>query len=162
LTVIFLLPTPISVMHATLAQTFFCIITSLALFTSADWKCDEQKIETSGHPWRLFLTTTIAIYVQLILGAWMRHSKAALAIPTFPLAFGHLIPQVTSPEIAIHFAHRVGAFVVFSLVCTTFVTVLRNYRSNKKLLTPSTILFCLVFVQIALGGLTVLSGTAVF
>ena len=162
LTVIFLLPTPISVMHATLAQTFFCIITSLALFTSTEWKTDRPKIETSGHPWRLFLATTIAIYCQLILGAWMRHSKAALAIPTFPLAFGRIIPQFTSPEIAIHFAHRVGALVVFSLICATFITVIRSYRSEKKLLIPSTILFCLLFAQIALGGLTVLSGTAVF
>ena len=37
LTVLFLLPAPISVAHAGLAQLFFCITVSLALFTSRRW-----------------------------------------------------------------------------------------------------------------------------
>src|SRR5262245_42148223 len=36
LTVIFLLPTPISVSHACLAQTFFCIVIALAYATSRE------------------------------------------------------------------------------------------------------------------------------
>ena len=38
LTVIFLLPTAISVTHACLAQTFFCLTVGLAVFTSASWR----------------------------------------------------------------------------------------------------------------------------
>jgi heme a synthase len=37
LTVLFFLPVPISVFHATLAQTFFCITIAIALFTSPHW-----------------------------------------------------------------------------------------------------------------------------
>ena len=42
----------------------------------------------------------------------MRHTGAGLAIPDFPLMFGHLIPDHWSSAIAIHFAHRVGALLV--------------------------------------------------
>ena len=53
-----------------------------------------------------------AVFVQLVLGAWMRHSDAGLAIPDFPLAFGRLVPPLWTMPIAIHFAHRMGALVV--------------------------------------------------
>jgi cytochrome c oxidase assembly protein subunit 15 len=108
----------------------------------------------------LFLGTAAAVYVQLILGAWMRHSGAELAIPDFPLSFGKLIPAFTTTQIAIHFAHRVWALAVFALTCTTFVTIVRHFRQTD-LYTPARLLFILVFLQIGLGGLTVLSGVAV-
>ena len=44
LTVVFLLPTAISVSHATLAQTFFVIVSSIALFTSRWWQTDYPKL----------------------------------------------------------------------------------------------------------------------
>ena len=39
---------------------------------------------------RVATTTTTLIYVQILLGATMRHSGAGLAIPDFPLMFGGL------------------------------------------------------------------------
>ena len=89
LTVLFLLPTWISTLHATLAQTFFVIVSSIALFTTKWWRNDQPllKEQTSGISLtRLTLFTTGAIYIQLILGALMRHSNAGLAVPDFPLA----------------------------------------------------------------------------
>ena len=52
------------------------------------------------------------IYLQIVVGATMRHTGAGLAIPDFPLVFGQLIPPHWDAKIAIHFAHRVGALVV--------------------------------------------------
>ena len=49
----------------------------------------------------------------------MRHTDAGLAIPDFPLAFGHLIPPHWDAKIAIHFAHRVGALVVTIVILAT-------------------------------------------
>ena len=46
----------------------------------------------------------------------MRHTGAGLAIPDFPLMFGHLVPDHWSAEIAVHFAHRVGALIVAAAV----------------------------------------------
>jgi cytochrome c oxidase assembly protein subunit 15 len=162
LTVIFLLPTPISLLHATLAQTFFCLVVSIALFTSNEWfEPSASKSRRGGAP-LLFAATTLAVYIQLILGSWIRHSKAALAIPDFPLSLGRVIPPFTTPEIAIHFAHRAWAMVVFVLILASFLNVVRNYRNEKKLLRPAILLLALICAQITLGGYTVLTKTAVY
>jgi len=39
-----------------------------------------------------------------------------LAIPDFPLSFGHVIPTHWDPKIAVHFAHRAGAMAVALLI----------------------------------------------
>lgn len=159
MTVKYLLPTWISAFHATLAQSFFSLVVCLALFTSKGWRQYETR-KDAGRVSNLPLYCTGAIFVQLAIGAWMRHSKAALAIPTFPLAFGHVIPDFTSPDIAIHFAHRVNALIVFAIVFTNLLVVLRNYRATR-LVTPAITLFALVCVQLVLGAYTVLTATAV-
>ena len=43
---------------------------------------------------RTLLIVAILIYVQLALGAAMRHAHAGLSIPDFPKAYGHWWPQV--------------------------------------------------------------------
>ena len=57
---------------------------------------------------------TALIYLQILIGATMRHLGAGLAIPDFPLAFGHLVPPTWSTQIAVHFTHRVVALVVIA------------------------------------------------
>lgn len=161
ITVLYFLPTPISVAHATLAQSFFCLVVSLSLFTSREWTQPQPKVALEGNPRRIFVLTSAAVYIQLILGAWMRHSGAALAIPDFPLANGHLIPSVFTPEIAIHFTHRMWALVVFAMVSTTLITVLSKMKRESRFVVPAVVLFLLVICQIALGGYTVLTRTAV-
>ena len=102
--------------------------------------------------------TTAAIYVQIIVGATMRHTGAGLAIPDFPWAFGRLIPPVWNGPIAIHFAHRVGAVIVTALVLATIGHVLYHHRPRGELRRPSLLLAALVAIQVTLGALTVLSG----
>src|ERR1043166_1749532 len=70
LTVKLLLPPPISIAHAALAQAFFCMAIAFALVTS-----DFRPIETPGRTRGLSLAMTIAVYLQLILGAAIRHSE---------------------------------------------------------------------------------------
>ena len=52
----------------------------------------------------------------------MRHTGAGLAIPDFPLMFGHLLPTHWDPKIAIHFSHRLGALVVVLGIVATFTS----------------------------------------
>src|SRR5688572_16471801 len=115
LTVLFFLPDPISISHAGLAQLVFCLTVTIALVTSRGWA---RSYTSGGHPTpddrmlqRVAVATTALIYVQIIIGATMRHTEAGLAIPDFPWAFGQLIPPQWDPKIAVHYAHRVGALV---------------------------------------------------
>src|SRR5262249_9878095 len=90
LTVRYWLPTSISMTHACLAQTFFCLTIALAWFTSPSFKRG-LPIVKERHSLRLPVLCTAAtavVYLQLLMGALMRHTKSGLSIPDFPLAFG--------------------------------------------------------------------------
>lgn len=157
LTVLFLLPTAISVGHGALAQIFFCLTISLALVTSKEWQQPPAKITDAQRPPLPTLTsvTTAAVFIQLILGALMRHTKSGLAIPDFPLAFGRIIPPFDSAKIAIHFSHRVGALVVSTLVIWTVARIIKYYRGEKKLYRPAVFLAGALLLQLTLGAFTV-------
>ena len=156
LTVLMLLPPPVSIGHAGLAQIFFCIMLTIAVVTSPRWieRAAEPEDATLRH---VALFTSIAIYVQIILGATMRHTGAGLAIPTFPLAFGHLIPPVWTAKIAIHFAHRAGAIVVTLAILATSAHVLYHHRDRAALTRPAILLLFLLALQVTLGALVVIS-----
>jgi cytochrome c oxidase assembly protein subunit 15 len=184
ITVLWFLPDPISIAHASLAQIVFCLTASIALFTSRGWKrgyaappagpvkagfhvagggvreesggfgrtvADDRRLQ------RLAAVTTGWIYLQIVIGATMRHTGAGLAIPDFPLAFGQLIPPHWDAGIAIHFAHRVGALVAAVLIGLTAGRVLRHHRRRGELWRPSLLLLLLLAAQITLGALTVLT-----
>lgn len=161
LTVLFLLPAPVSIAHAGLAQIFFSFVVSIALFTSRAW----QKAGPGAVDDRLLRilasTTTVAIYIQILIGATMRHTDAGLAIPDFPLVFGGFVPPEWTTRIAVHYAHRVGALIAASALLATAGHIWHHHRSRPELTGPATIAALLVLLQIALGGLTVLSGRAV-
>jgi cytochrome c oxidase assembly protein subunit 15 len=109
----------------------------------------------------LAAATTVIIYLQIIIGALMRHMHAGLAIPDFPLAFGHLVPPMFSVPIAVNFAHRCGAVVVTAMVLWTVARVLRVHRETPALRRPALGLFLLLVVQVCLGALTIWSGRSV-
>ncbi len=156
LTVLFLLPPAISIAHAGLAEIFFCLTVAIALFTSPGWLSGVRpRSDPSLTP--LATATTIVIFVQILLGATMRHTGAGLAIPDFPLMFGHLIPPHWDARIAIHFAHRAGALVVAFAVMATTAGAWRHHRDRRELTRPAALMLGLVAIQIALGALTVVS-----
>ena len=164
LTVLLKLPAPVSVAHALVGQTFFCIVVSIALFTSRGWHAlGAAHEEPGGEPTvrTLALLTTLAVYVQLLLGAWMRHTEAALAIPDFPLAFGGLIPPFDRPGVPIHFAHRVWALVVTCLSVVLVGRVLQRHRGLPVLVNPALLLATLIIAQVCLGGVIIWTRRAV-
>jgi len=80
ITVLFYLPVTISVSHACLAQLFFCIGVSLALFTGRGWRWDETEFEDTSNPSlrRLSVATTALVFIQLLLGAAFRHHGSGI------------------------------------------------------------------------------------
>ena len=107
----------IGIFHATLAQLFFVLMCSLALFTSRWWQncytqpavaSDSSSSELKSQP-RLFWFCAAAaglILCQLILGATMRHQHAGLSIPDFPTAYGRLWPAMDAQSVARYNQHR--------------------------------------------------------
>jgi len=162
ITVLYLLPAPVSVGHAGLAQIFFCIAASVALFTSQGWLSPSVTPVDDARLRTVSLMTPVVVYVQILLGAAMRHTNAGLAIPDFPLAFGHLIPPAWTPAIAVHFAHRVWAVVTVLSVFATAGHVWYRHPGQPELRRPATLLAVLVLLQFTLGAFVVLTGKQVY
>ena len=130
LTVLFYLPPAISTAHATLAQTFFCIMVSIAFFTSKSWvQMPTPVVRMDARPrlTTIALLTVAAVWLQLIMGAAFRHSGI------------RLLP------------HIIGAAVGFFLVNWLAITTLKRHRATPQLARPATFLLALLMVQITLG-----------
>lgn len=162
ITVLFFLPTPVSVGHAALAQIFLCLTVTIALVTSPWWRRNGHARSAGAAALvPVAAVTTGLVFLQILLGAVMRHSGAGLAIPDFPLAFGRLVPSEFDFPVGIHFAHRVGAVVVLAAVAWTVVRTLRLAPEAGRLRLPAAALGLLVVLQVSLGAAVVLTGKAV-
>jgi cytochrome c oxidase assembly protein subunit 15 len=157
LTVLFLLPTAVSVSHAGTAQLFLCIVVTIAVATSRRWQEENPHIEETAVPSlkTLSLATTFLIYCQVILGALMRHTASGLAIPDFPLSFGRLVPDHFTRQIEANYSHRVGALVVTLFIFWIVVRVVRLHSAEKLLLRPTLVLLFALILQIFLAAETV-------
>lgn len=157
------LPMWVSFAHASLAEVVFAMTVALALVTSPRWLTPPDERPDSGSPSTrtLALATATAVYGQILLGALVRHTGAALVIPDFPLAFGRLIPPVTSSLVAYQLAHRAGAVIVTLLVAWTAASVLGRHGDQPLLRRPALALVALLGFQILLGALTIRTRKAV-
>jgi cytochrome c oxidase assembly protein subunit 15 len=159
LTVLLRLPDLVSVSHAGLAEIVFGLTVAIAVALSRSWRSGEGVVVDAGEPALRTLGVIVAVtlFLQIVLGAVVRHTGAGLAIPTFPLAYGRLVPPLENLPVALHFAHRVGALVVAAVVAWTAVRAWRQHRNDLWLLRPALALAGLVVLQAALGGWVVLS-----
>jgi len=130
LTVLFYLPPAISSAHATLAQMYFCLMVSLALFTSRGFiesaplqlpQLERPRLTTLAY------MSVAAVWLQLLFGAAFRHNGLKVMW------------------------HLVWFVIVLSLLTWTMVRVLRNYREVAALRRPINILMGLLTLQILLG-----------
>ena len=158
LTVLYLLPDAVSISHAGLAQIFFLLTVTIALVTSGGWRQPAAPPVNDQALRRRTALLTAAVYVQILIGATMRHTGGGLAIPDFPLSYGHLVPPFWTTDIAIHFAHRVGALVVTLLAVAAVGHIWRRHRGRPQLRRNAWLLVLLVVTQVSLGALVVLTG----
>lgn len=130
LTVLFFLPPAISSAHAALAQTFFCLSVSIALFTGQKWVEEEPRVEFDQRRPSLFTLTLLSIfvlYVQLILGAMFRHH----GLSWWP-----------------HVVHAVVVSVVLAWTAVRALTVYSHIDAVKR---PAILMLSLLIAQLCLG-----------
>lgn len=174
----------IGIFHAGLAQAFFCLTVAIAIFLSRWW----QQLRSPSPAFSLaasqvkplVLFTTGLIFLQLMLGATMRHQHAGLAVPDFPLAYGKVWPDtdpvsidrynrertdvrdfnaITPAQIYLHMAHRLTAFLILGLVvaCWARAKVISprpEARNPVRRLTGAWV--SIITLQAVLGVVTVL------
>lgn len=155
LTVLLRLPPIVSILHASVAQLFFCAVATIAVVTSPTWLgSPNRKIDPIRGS--VPILTVILVYAQIILGAVMRHIGAGLAIPDFPMAFHHWIPPASffSVPVAVHYAHRVGALAVAIFVIWNAALTVRYFP------VPAILSVILLVFQITLGAFIIWTAKA--
>jgi cytochrome c oxidase assembly protein subunit 15 len=173
----------IGIFHACIAQAFLGLLIVIALVTTRFWRAlgNEQFDFQKFAPIRtLGIAITIAIYVQLALGATMRHQHRDLAMLDFPTANGAWIPDtsatalakinawrdarglsdVTAFQIWLQMAHRLLAFIIAIAVVAFCLRVGRDAPRFAALKRLSIFWVALVACQIALGAWTIWSNKA--
>jgi cytochrome c oxidase assembly protein subunit 15 len=173
----------IGIFHACLAQAFLALLVFLALVTTKFWRALATQPADLGRSTALktfAVAITIAIYVQLALGATMRHQHRDLAILDFPTANGAWIPDtsgaalakinawrearalsdVTAFQIWLQMAHRVLALLIAIGVIAFCVRARRDAPRIVKLQRLANLWVALVVCQIALGAWTIWSNKA--
>src|SRR5436190_735003 len=129
MTVIFMLPKPVSIGHACLAQLFFSTTVAIALFTSETWSRGPRMLDDAGAPplhW-LALAACLCVFMQLALGASARH-KALGILP-----------------------HVAGALVATGMVLWVSVRVLMRQAGHDALRRSTLVVLFTTFLQIFLG-----------
>ncbi len=169
----------LGIFHGALAQLFFVLIAGIALVTSRWWRQPGGCGLATEHLRRLrifFVIATGLIFLQLVVGATMRHQHAGLAIKDFPLAYGELWPamdgeslklynqqrldvsapgNVTAFQIGMQMAHRIGAVMIFAAVISCAWMACRKPVRSPLLMKLSLTWLGLIVGQIALGAATI-------
>jgi cytochrome c oxidase assembly protein subunit 15 len=92
----------LAIVHACVAQAFFCLAALMAVVTSRWWLDAPDLSQTSsggGKLVRLGVIAVAIIYAQLIAGAVMRHYEAGLAVTDFPLVYGKVLPPTNDEQL---------------------------------------------------------------
>lgn len=153
-----LLAQSFAVLHACGAMVVLGLLVALTLANTRRWieaRAGLNAPSPAGVK-RWGILATGAVFLQILIGAIMRHADAGLAIAKFPLASkGSLLPAYWNFDVGIHFAHRVGAVVV-TVMLLVFLGKIRGSATAKRALGYGALLTALLLgLQIYLGALTI-------
>jgi cytochrome c oxidase assembly protein subunit 15 len=173
----------IGIFHACVAQAFLGLLVFIALATTKFWvslatrHLDSQKFSPIKA---LSIAITVTIYLQLALGATMRHQHRDLAILDFPTANGAWIPDTSATALAkinawrdaralsdvsafqiwLQMVHRFLALIIAIAIVALCARVWREMRDFAALKRLLLLWVVLVFGQITLGAWVIWSNKA--
>jgi heme a synthase len=129
-----LLEHSLAIVHASLAQAFFALTISLALFTSKEWreKIAEVPLADYGRLRRLAAVTTGLIYLQVMFGAVLRHTGLRLD------------------------AHLLFAALITLHVVLLTVRIFKDHSDHRRLARPALFLSAMLLLQLFLGTVSYL------
>jgi cytochrome c oxidase assembly protein subunit 15 len=160
ITVKYKLPWFVSTSHLLLAISYFAVLIYLVWRTRPLTAAEElrpARIARLGSARRWILVAAGAVFVQLVLGALVRHSEAALACIGMPecTAGGDWFPAALTQRI--HMIHRLWGCVVAVITTVAAFQVWRRadgWPTMRRMMLAAPVL---VALQVALGIYVVLS-----
>jgi heme a synthase len=171
----------LGVFHGCLAQLYFCLVSTIALVTSPFWGTVESGQSRFRHLRFWVVTVAAMVFVQLALGALMRHSHTGLSIPDFPTAYGRIFPPlddvsvarindyratkeaappITAGLILLQYVHRIWAVLIVAGIGSVGIAILRERALRLQVRFAGGLWIFLVVAQFCLGAWTVWSNKA--
>jgi heme A synthase len=145
-TVLYRLPTLVSTTHLAVSMLFFSILLYII------WQLEPVKPRPLPAPVRqVTLIAAVGVYLQMILGAFMRHLGAGLSCTDVPFCADGVWPRGAHGAIQLHAAHRLGGIAVFALVLFAAIVTFRAARGRTGLRLLALVAPLLVVAQIVLG-----------
>jgi cytochrome c oxidase assembly protein subunit 15 len=133
---VILLEQTLAIVHAATAQAFFALTIALAVFTSKEWLSlpePTKSLNDGGRLRRLCLATTALIYMQVIIGAVLRHTGERVD------------------------AHLALAALVALHTMLILIRISKNHASVYGLQRSALVLFALLLLQLLLGTVSYLA-----
>jgi len=109
---------------------------------------------------KLTLTTVVATFILVVIGAITRGTGSGLGCPDWPLCYGQLLPPLGDDAAWIEWSHRTWAATVGLLVLAVALVALRHHRRDRTLVLASLGAVLLTGFQAWLGKITVETGNA--
>ncbi len=124
-----LLADQLALLHGALAHAFFGLTASLALFTSQAWRTQATPLpaEVAGRLRGWCVSATVAIYLQIVLGAIVTHTGSRLD--------AHIGLAVLLSALVLVPTHRIGT----------------QLAARPELVRPARFLWLMLIVQLFLG-----------
>jgi cytochrome c oxidase assembly protein subunit 15 len=126
----------LAMLHGCAGPIFFAYCVSMAVFTSQAWRAGERRAHPRARFWqRVAISTTVFAYVQLVLGAFLRHIPVTAT------------PWVFNISLILHLANAGILLVHIVLISLTF----SRYRHERLLRWSALQLILLYVIQLVLG-----------
>ena len=131
----------VAMIHGCFGPAFFALCVGIAVLTSRKWLSEERPVghQQGAKLQRLAMLTTLLAYVQLVLGALMRHVPVGAD------------PSVFSAALSFHLLMAVVLLVHVGLV---LLRVVRRHGGEAALRRPAVALAVLMCLQLVLGSAT--------
>ena len=146
ITVLYFLPPPVSVVHASTAALFFCLTVTLACVTAPGWihfsqtliqRCREL-LAGGNLELKLALCNILAVYAQYILGATVRHTGTVEGTKAAVLVTWALV------------AHIIGATLLTVVILYVSRALLKRVQ-DRRMVQLMYLQLGLLFTQLFLG-----------
>lgn len=126
-----LLENLLALIHGGFAQAFFAFLAALTLLASAEWQSSDRQphktVPDAASVQRLSAITTVGIYIQIILGAVVRHTGSGAEV------------------------HILGAVLVAGIVFWLVDWTVQSYAEHISITRSALLLRRLLLFQLVLG-----------
>lgn len=164
ITVLYRLPLFVSTGHLALSMIFFSLTIYIAFRAYQErngveeYQTNRRAVETAHPVRRWALVAAVGVYLQIVLGAFVRHTQSGRVCGTdIPMCGGEWWPDFAPQQL--HMAHRFVGIVLFCVVVAAAMQIRLEARrlKNNFVFRLSRFIPALVTLQVLLGVITVTS-----